>query len=112
MGLYEAVKDTANLLRKIDDHELHRSVANLQLEAAEATNREATLTQRVAELENLLDVRASLEFRDNMYWMPQKEGSEKGPYCQPCWDSAARLVFLCTGYAYSKYSCLVCKNGF
>lgn len=76
------------------NREFLRELVELLVELAEehesATHRAASLSRRVEELEQKLELATNLRRENGAYWRPGSP--EPGPYCVRCWDEDRRLM--------------------
>ncbi len=85
MSLYDAVKDLGTAVRKLDNAELLKRVADVQMEGAELGEENARLREENLALKSRLKIRDQLTFEDHVYW--QVDGEKRhGPFCPACWD--------------------------
>ena len=97
MGVYDAMKDVAALVQKMDNVELMRKVVDLQTQVYQQADELRALKEELA-------TRRSLVFRDNAYW---DRASGEGPFCSKCWDVHSKLVRLHSSSRY-KPQCQNC----
>ena len=93
MGVIETIKDVASLVQKADNIELYQKILEMQVQVMAVLEENHELKICVRGLEEERRTRASLSFRDNMYWQATPDG-EVGPYRSRCWDVDGKLVRL------------------
>ena len=114
MGAVETVKLIARLVKDLGRTELYAKILDLQSEVMDLTEDRRQLRRELADLKERQQVRESLVFHGNGYWLPQVEGYE-GPYCSVCFDTDGKLVRGHYGYSYGpggkKYCCCrICNS--
>ena len=112
MGKIDLLKDLAKILQDINRIDLLRQLSDMQTELLELTQERNALLKKNEEFKNERQTQQQLGFDRNLYWMIDKDGSKKGPYCATCWDSEKQLVRL-IDYNHPEFlRCNVCKNSF
>ena len=91
MGVIDTAKEAVQLVQKIDNIELYRTILNLQADALKMVEDNGKLRDRIKELEAAFAIQGTLVFEDNHYFVV-KENIKDGPYCTLCWDNDRRLV--------------------
>lgn len=94
MGMIENVKAAAKLAQQIGSIDLYQKILDLQAEALELVEQNATLKAELRELRETIVTDQSLTFEDNFYWRKAPEGPKDGPFCSACWDREKVLVRL------------------
>lgn len=107
MGALENLKDAVKLAQQLGSIELQQKLIEAQQASLELQEENGKLRKRVSELEDATATRASLEFRDDVYWRVGGVG-EEGPFCSVCFDVRGKLVRLHTRGQY--WSCLNCEK--
>lgn len=91
----------ANLIDSLADAKL--KIINVQEVLLEAE-------ARIRELEQQMNVRQRLEWREPFYWRTTETGTD-GPFCQKCYDVESSLVRL-QGDGNGYYECRACKSSY
>jgi hypothetical protein len=107
MGVVENMKDVADLVKKFNDIELNRRILKLEEEVMDLSRDKRRLEDRVGELTLILEVKESLIYEDNYYFV-QRGDIKDGPYCSACWDRNKYLVRIHSGTF--SYGCPVCSS--
>jgi len=106
--LAKRVKTAADALGnagiKMQVAELMSALADVKIEAADAS-------ERIAELEKQLRAKADLKFNGVVYYGTDDDGKQDGPFCPACFDSTDKQIRLHRGYQGS-WVCRTCSNGF
>ncbi|MDD4594715.1 MAG: hypothetical protein PHY33_06360 [Methanobacteriaceae archaeon] len=109
MSLYEGIKDVASIVQKADNIELYEKLLDLQRDALDILDENKSLKERIRELENNLNIEEKLLFKDNAYYLEQKDKEPDGPFCSVCWDRDKKLIRLHFDSG-TRYDCNVCKT--
>lgn len=91
MGVIDTAKEAVQLVQKIDNIELYRTILDLQSDALKTVEENSKLRDRIKELETAFAIKDTLVFEDNSYFVV-KDSSKDGPYCTICWDTDRKLV--------------------
>ena len=107
MGWYEAVRDIATVIDKLNDAELKHHLAAVRMEGALLVEENARLLQDLADLREQARIRQTVVYRDNVYWHRDGEAATEGPFCPRCLngsDKAARMKD-----SSDRWTCHLCK---
>ena len=86
MGLYEGIKDIANVVLKADNIDLYRHLIELSAQALELQNEINRLNNENMELKKTRDLENRIERCEESY-ITLKNDAPKILYCSHCWDS-------------------------
>jgi|GEM_PF-1485395 phage FluMu protein Com len=87
MGMYEAAKDAANVLKEAGKIEEYKQILELLEKLLELQKRNADLEAENKNLEEKFKIKEKLEYKHNSYW-----NGEAGPYCSRCWEKNKELL--------------------
>ena len=107
MGWYEAVKDIATVVDKLNHAQLKQYLATVRMEGALLADENARLRQDVADLREQARILRSVVYRDNVYWHQDGAAATEGPFCPTClngYDKVARM-----NDASDRWTCHLCK---
>ena len=108
------IKDSDLSLEKAETKlklaDLIGALADAKLEVVGVQQTLAEAEARTRELEQQLQTREKLKWREPSYWL-EDEGNEQGPFCQQCYDTGGKLVRL-HGDHDGCYECKACKNSY
>lgn len=106
MGIIDDLKAAANLAHDVKNIPLYEKLMGLMTQVYEVHDENRTLREQVRELRKQLELRDSLRFEDNFYWL-DKDGKQYGPYCPSCYDGecAIRRMMAMTGNIYGCSAC-------
>lgn len=93
MGIYEAIKDAANIASKADNIELYRLLIDVQKESLDLLEENRQLKLKIAELEDNKGIDESLIYNNNSYFL-KDDTRYIEPYCTRCWDADRKLIRL------------------
>lgn len=108
MGILDTAKDVITLVQKADNLELVKQVLALQNDIMKMMEENRTLKDENRTLREELQVKQTLVFRDNYYWLPNEKGGEDGPFCSACQDGDHKLVRMMEGATRGYYYCPLC----
>jgi hypothetical protein len=91
--------------------ELVEKLADAKLQIASVQEVIDERDRKIKELENAANIRGKLSFAPPYYWLTAEDGNRDGPYCQQCYDSAAKLIRL-TGFGNGYWECKTCKSNY
>lgn len=93
IGVVDQVKEIAALAQKVQNLELYEKLVSFQAEIVALQNENTELHGRVRELQQKVNLREQMKFKDNLYWL-QTGDSMDGPYCPKCYneDQGARKL--------------------
>ena len=84
----------------IDDAHIKLQMAELISALADAKIEAADNAETIAELQNILNTKESLNFENGMYFRNSEDGNKDGPFCQQCYDSEGLLMRLVESTAF------------
>ena len=109
MGIYEQIKDCANLIQKADNIELYRQILDIQKESLDLIEENRGLKNKVKELEEKLKEKENVVYLEDAYYLKKDNGEFDGPYCRVCWDKDKKLIRMSKGdYSIGEASCNIC----
>lgn len=110
MGLYEGIKDVANIVQKADNLDLYRQLIELSAEALELQNTISNLSNENNSLKEQQKISNNIVRHKEPYiTLPDNKSIL---YCSHCWDSERKLIQVETDDEGS-YICPHCKyNGY
>jgi len=108
LGILDTAKDVITLVQKADNLELVKQVLALQSDIMKMMDENRILKDENRALKEQLQVKQTLIFRNNYYWMPKEDGTEDGPFCSACQDGDHKLVRATEGATRGHYYCQVC----
>ena len=108
MGLYEGIKDVANVIQKADNIELYSKLLDLSAQALELQKENTRLEDENNRLRKQEDLTQRI-IRHSETYITLKDDESKIMYCSCCWDNSNKLIQL-KKYEDGDYSCLICKN--
>jgi regulator of replication initiation timing len=113
MSWYDAIKDVAAVVDRINDADLLKAMANLKIEGAELAEQNAKLRDENRDLKEKLSVKEEFVFEKNLYWKKSPDGNiSEGPFCPSCFsgkDKAVRMIAERGEYITDFYDCPVCN---
>jgi len=107
MGLYDAIKDIANVVKKSDNIELYRQIIDLGEQALDMQAEIVKLREENAELKKGIDIENQIIRHpqgNNYPYITLSNDPEKIRYCAICWGRERKLIQL-----YSKGACMECS---
>lgn len=110
MAVLPSYKEIVDLLKKGATLEAQEKIMELREAVVVLQDENIALKQKVAELEQKLQIRSALVWRPPLYWLQEEQG-ERGPFCQRCYDVNGRLVRL-QNPERGFWRCLECKNNY
>jgi hypothetical protein len=110
MGTFDALKTTAEVLRKADKIEEYKQILEVQQKLLEMKKKMMELEAENKILKEKLETKESTIFERNSYWCI-RNGGKDGPFCSCCWDDERKMIRMqpCGNPAY--FNCPRCKNG-
>lgn len=108
MGLYEGIKDVANVIQKADNIELYSKLLDLSAQALELQKENTRLGSENERLRKQEDLTQRI-VRHSETYITLKNDDAEIMYCSCCWDNSNKLIQL-KRYECGDYSCLICKN--
>ena len=91
MGLYEGLKDVANLVQKADNIELYKQLLDLSAQALEMQNKISELTAENKILKEQQDLSNKIERHKEPY-LTLKDDEQHILYCSHCWDADRKMI--------------------
>lgn len=114
MGLYENIKDIAQVVKKAGDIDLYSRILDAQEMAMNLQEENNKLKNEIEELKNNKSIGERLEFRNGAYFLKRENKQDDGPFCSACGDSNNNLIRLHivqgTFEGHNKGRCPICKN--
>ena len=108
MGLYDGIKDVANVLRKADNVELYQQLIELSAQALEMQNEIHRLTNENIDLKKAKEIESRIERHDEPF-VTLRDDDVKIIYCARCWDYDRKLIQV-RCYDSGEFKCMNCKN--
>lgn len=93
MGMYEAAKDAAKILKEAGKIEEYQKILELLEKLLEMQKRIADLEKENQNLNEKFEIKKKLEYKNNSYW-----NGEDGPYCSRCWEKNKELLRMHSTY--------------
>jgi hypothetical protein len=117
LDLARAIKDGAGASGGADNTlrmaELISNIVDTKFHAAEAGGLVQEKERRIAELEDLLDLKARLVRFEDAYYETDSGGERAGsPYCSRCWEVDHMAVHLTRAPLVNNWLCPQCKSHF
>jgi len=101
------IKDLWNVFNEAGKIEEYQKILDLIDSQFKLRERIEELKRENLTLQNKLEIKENLEFRNNAYYL--KNGD--GPFCQACWDDKEKLIRILPTNSYNNfYDCHICKN--
>ncbi len=111
MGLYEGIKDVANLVQKADNIELYKQLLDLSAQALDMQSKISELTAENKTLKEQQDFSNKIERHKEPY-LTLKGDEQQIFYCSHCWDVKKILIQCdCNNHIGQMY-CPECKEHF
>jgi hypothetical protein len=109
MAIFDELKSVAGVLQEAGKIEQYRQILDAQKELLEMQKRISDLESDNKSLKEKLEIKDSLIFDRNAYWI-EKNSKKDGPFCSCCWDDNRKTVRMqpCGNPAF--YSCPKCTN--
>lgn len=92
MSMYEMFKDGLDAVKASDNVPLLKNYMDIHQGYLQIENDLKQAKQKIKELEDKLEVKDRIIFRDNMYYIKTESGHEDGPYCTRCYDETNKLI--------------------
>ncbi|MCL2414151.1 MAG: hypothetical protein FWC94_02735 [Bacteroidales bacterium] len=108
MGLYDAIKDFGNLLKKTGNIDLQQQVVDFSAQALELQSENAKLQQENITLKKQLEIADDIE-RYKLLFVTRKSDATKIKYCSHCWDSGQKLIQV-DCFDSGQFTCPHCKT--
>jgi len=87
MGIYEATKDVANVLKEAGKIEEYKAILELQGKLQEMQNTIFELEKENRNLKEKFEIKEKLTYKNNSYW-----NGEDGPFCSRCFEKNKDLL--------------------
>ena len=108
MGLYDAAKDAAKILKEAGKIEEYQKILDLIDDSFDKRDKIGKLEIENKELREKLRISDGYEFKNNAYY--NKETGD-GPYCSRCFDKDKSLIRIISNHVGGNYAtCPDCKN--
>ena len=111
MGLYEGIKDVANIVQKADNIELYRQLIDLSTQALDLQNQILELKNENKKLKEQKDISNKI-VRHRESYITLEDDEEKILYCSHCWDSKRILIQCDCNTRIGQMFCPECKERF
>ena len=108
MGLYDGIKDVANVIQKADNIELYGKLLDLSAQALDLQNENKRLIEENNKLKEQEDLSSRI-IRHKETYITLNGDKDNIMYCSCCWDSLNKLIQVKT-YDDGDFSCINCKN--
>lgn len=90
----QLIKD---ILKKIGDREVYEKFLTIQEKALEILEENKNFKEKIEWLKKKLEIKDSIKFEENTYWIKDKEENvKKGSFCPKCYDDERILMHLIT----------------
>ena len=110
LGLYDSVKEVAGIIQKADNIELYSKILDVQKEAIDLIEENRKLKNKICELEETMNLKKSVRYIEDAYYIEKEDGTFDGPFCRVCWDTTGKLVRMSKGiYIGGEAACKVCN---
>jgi hypothetical protein len=115
VGLISELQEVGKILQKIGQLELYQRFLPLMDEIIKIKEQNIELQEENTKLKKQLEIKESLIFKNNSYYIGDEKGDIKdGPFCSCCWDDNAKLIRLHEDKRYTGTTfrwCPVCRKG-
>lgn len=102
MGLYQGIKDVANVVQKADNIELYKKLLDLSAQALDLQAEIAQLKEENAELRKSHDLESRV-IRHTEPYITLRDDAPEIQYCAVCWGHDKKLIQL-----YDGFRCRIC----
>ena len=109
-GLHEANLSLEKAGHKFQVADLIGALTEARLAIASIQDEVLSRDRQIRELQEKLDVRASMIYVAPFYWQ-EKDGKREGPFCQQCYDSGAKVIRLQAAEP-GAWTCRTCGHAF
>lgn len=89
-------------IKKTNNIELYNYIVEIQTEFQVLVEENRRLTEEVEsckgqadELAEKLMIMSSIKLENSVYWLDDKKGEKRGPFCPNCWETKHVLVGMC-----------------
>ncbi|MBS1702856.1 MAG: hypothetical protein JST12_14425 [Armatimonadetes bacterium] len=110
MTIIEATKELVRLTGNMQNIELRTTIADIQDKALGLQEENASLREKIRDLEESLRMKNKLVPRLNSYWAQRKDQPEDGPYCTVCWDTKRQAVRMIKVGTAGQFDCMGCGS--
>jgi len=108
MGLYEAAKDAANMLKEYGKVDEYQKILDLINALFEKNSEIEKLKEANSVLKNKLKISGEYAFKNNSYW---KKDDGDGPFCSRCFDKNKDLIRIISNHIGGNYAtCPECNK--
>ena len=108
MGIYDAAKDVANVLKEAGKIKEYQQILELLEDLLNKQKKINDLEEENKVLKEKLTNQEELEFINNAYY---KKSTKEGPYCTRCWDKHRNLIRINKIFPNDDFaSCPDCNN--
>lgn len=108
MGLYNAAKDVAKVLKEAGKIDEYQKILDLIDDLFKKRDQIESLKEENGHLKKQLEIQDNYFFENNVYW--HKE-TKDGPFCSRCFDKSKNLIRCIPTYLNSNFSkCPECEN--
>jgi hypothetical protein len=95
MSIVADLQSIKDILKKTGDRKVYEKFLAIQEKALDPLEENNNLKQEIEKLQKKLEIKDSIEFEENVYWIKDKEGNVKeGPFCPKCYDDEKLLMHL------------------
>jgi len=92
MSLISDFKEIGAFLQKAGNIDLYNKLIAIQEKNLEIMDINNKLREEVAKLKGALKIESSLVFKNDTYWLEEKNGTKEGPFCPKCYDDEKKLI--------------------
>lgn len=113
MSILDDAKTAVKLVQDIGNVEATKEIVNLQSEIVELVQERNDLKTKIQELEKQINLKSTLNFKNNMYYQTEDNGVEDGPFCSGCFDNTRKIIRLqanLAGDGNRYYECPICNK--
>lgn len=104
MGIFEAAKSAASVLKEAGKIEEYRQILELLEQLLELQKKNADLETENKELKEKFQIHEKLEYKNNSYWC-----DDDGPFCSRCWEKNKDQIRMHHGQGDNYAHCPECK---
>ena len=112
MAIFDELKSIGKVLQEAGKIEQYKQILEAQEKLLEMQRKIDNLESENKELKNKINLKESLIFERNAYWIPKNDDIKDGPFCSHCYDDCGKLIrmrignYQTAGWAY----CPKCKQ--
>jgi hypothetical protein len=109
MAIFDELKSIGKTLREVDKIPQYEQILDVMEKLIEMQKRITDLESDNGDLREKLEIKESLVFEKNAYWIV-RDSKKDGPYCSCCWDDNKKTIRMqpCGNPAFC--SCPKCDN--